>query len=77
MGLVDSLIDARGAGFMGQLATILYNFCEPTNLPQLLALKQTSIPTETVLEQHRHTELTEMRKNFSSPAYTAARKAFV
>lgn len=77
MGLIDYLIDARGAGFMGQLATILYNFCEPTNLPALLALKQTSIPPEAVLEQHRHNELSEMQKNFASTVYTAARKAFV
>jgi putative two-component system protein, hydrogenase maturation factor HypX/HoxX len=77
MGLVDSLIDARGAGFMGRLATILYNFCEPMNLPALLELKRSSIPPEAVLEQHRRNELTEMRKNFSSPAYTAARKTFV
>ncbi len=77
MGLVDSLIDARGAGFMGQLATILYNFCEPTNLPSLLELKQASIPPEAVLEQYRRNELAEMQKNFSSPAYIKARKAFV
>jgi putative two-component system protein, hydrogenase maturation factor HypX/HoxX len=77
MGLVDTLIDAKGSGFMGQLATYLYDLCEPTKLPRLLELKQATIPTRSVLEQHRYNELTKMRRNFLSPTYHAARKAFV
>jgi putative two-component system protein, hydrogenase maturation factor HypX/HoxX len=77
LGLVDKLIDARGTGFMAQLATYFYDVCEPTNLPTLLESKQKAIPSEAMLEQHRHSELSEMQKNFSSAAYTAARKAFV
>ncbi len=77
MGLVDALIDARGTSFMQQLEGILEHFCEPINLSMLLALKQTSAPTVSILEQHRRNELAEMQKNFSSAAYTAARKAFV
>jgi putative two-component system protein, hydrogenase maturation factor HypX/HoxX len=77
LGLVDELIDARGTGFMAQLATYLYDLCEPTKLPSLLELKQASIPAREVLEHHRHNELSEMKKNFSSLAYMTARKAFV
>jgi putative two-component system protein, hydrogenase maturation factor HypX/HoxX len=77
MGLIDAVIDKRGTNFMAQLKNTLHNFCEPTNLPHLLALKQTSTPSEAVLEQHRTHEPSKMQKNFLSPAYTAARKAFV
>lgn len=77
LGLVDELIDARETGFMAHLATYLYDLCEPTKLPELLESKQKAVPSKKMLEQHRHNELSEMKKNFSSLAYTAARKAFV
>jgi putative two-component system protein, hydrogenase maturation factor HypX/HoxX len=77
MGLVDALIDARGTGFTGQLASYLYDRCEPTNLPGLLESKQKALPSRAVLEQHRTRELATMQKNFLSPAYHKARKAFV
>jgi putative two-component system protein, hydrogenase maturation factor HypX/HoxX len=77
LGLVDELVDARGTGFMAQLATYLYDLCEPTKLPKLLESKQKTVPSEATLEQHRHNELQNMRQNFLSPAYHAARKAFV
>lgn len=77
MGLVDTLIDGRGTGFMAELASYLYDLCEPTNLPRLLESKQKAMPPHAVLERHRERELTNMQKNFSSPAYHKARKAFV
>jgi putative two-component system protein, hydrogenase maturation factor HypX/HoxX len=77
LGLVDELVDARGTGFMAQLATYLYDICEPTKLPRLLESKQKAIPSEAMLEQHRHRELQQMRQDFLSPVYQAARKAFV
>jgi putative two-component system protein, hydrogenase maturation factor HypX/HoxX len=77
LGLVDVLIDAKGAGFMGQLASYLYDLCEPTKLPRLLQSKRATIPTQVVLEQHRRNELMKMQQNFRSPAYHTARKAFV
>jgi putative two-component system protein, hydrogenase maturation factor HypX/HoxX len=77
MGLVDRLIDAKGSGFMARLATYLSDVCEPTKFSGLLESKQAVLPTREVLGQHRHNELAKMRKDFSSRAYTAARKAFV
>jgi putative two-component system protein, hydrogenase maturation factor HypX/HoxX len=77
MGLVDTLIDAKGADFMARLATYLHDVCEPTKFSGLLELKLATLPTREVLEGHRHNELNEMQKNFSSRAYVAARNAFV
>jgi putative two-component system protein, hydrogenase maturation factor HypX/HoxX len=77
MGLVDTLIDARGAGFMGQLTTYLYDLCEPTKLPRLLQSKRAALPTKVVLEQHRRNELTKMQRDFNTSRYQKARRAFV
>jgi putative two-component system protein, hydrogenase maturation factor HypX/HoxX len=68
MGLVDTLIDAKGADFMARLATYLHDVCEPTKFSGLLELKLATLPTREVLEGHRHNELNEMQKNFSSRA---------
>jgi putative two-component system protein, hydrogenase maturation factor HypX/HoxX len=75
IGLVDVLIDARGAAFMARLATYLDGLCEATKL--LLRSKQEALPPAAVLEQYRLDELARMRMDFNGPAYEAARKAFV
>jgi putative two-component system hydrogenase maturation factor HypX/HoxX len=50
MNLVNALIDARGTGFMAELASYLYDVCEPTNLPRLLEFKQKNMPSKASLE---------------------------
>lgn len=77
LGLVDELMDARKTSFMEQLATYLYSVCEPTKFPKLLEYKQKATPSKQILEQHRRSELAKMKQDFLSPAYHAARKAFV
>jgi putative two-component system hydrogenase maturation factor HypX/HoxX len=77
IGLVDVLIDARGAGFMAQLAACLHDWCEPAKLAELLQTKREALPDAAVLHQYRLDELAKMRTDFNSPAYNAARKAFV
>jgi putative two-component system protein, hydrogenase maturation factor HypX/HoxX len=77
IGLVDMLIDARGAGFMARLATWLRDGCEPARLAGLLASKRKALAPAAVLQQHRLAELAQMRIDFSGTAYAAARKAFV
>jgi putative two-component system hydrogenase maturation factor HypX/HoxX len=77
IGLVDVLIDARGAAFMARLATYLDDLCEPTKLPGLLQSKREALPPAAVLQQYRLEELAAMRMDFNGPAYEAARKAFV
>ena len=76
-GLVDVLIDARGAGFMAQLAACLHDWCEPAKLAGLLQTKREALPDASVLHQYRLDELAKMRMDFNGPAYNAARKAFV
>jgi putative two-component system protein, hydrogenase maturation factor HypX/HoxX len=77
IGLVDVLIDARGAGFMAQLATCLNDWCEPARLAGLLESKREALPDAAVLQQYRVDELAKMRMDFTGPAYNAARRAFV
>ena len=77
IGLVDVLIDARGAAFMARLATYLDSLCEPTTLAGLLQSKREALPPAAVLQQYRLDELAKMRMDFNGPAYEAARKAFV
>ena len=77
MGLVDVLIDARGSGFMGQLASYLGGLSSPVKLGRLLQAKREALPSAEVLEQYRRAELARMRIDFDGPAYAAARKAFV
>jgi putative two-component system protein, hydrogenase maturation factor HypX/HoxX len=77
IGLVDMLIDARGADFMARLADWLQALCEPTQFARLLLQKRQALPDAAVLRQYRMHELAQMRKDFKSPAYRAARKAFV
>ena len=77
IGLVDVLIDARGAGFMAQLAACLNDWREPAKLAGLLQSKRGALPDAAVLHQHRLDELARMRMDFHGPAYSAARKAFV
>lgn len=77
LGLVDVLIDARGAGFMRQLAAHLHDWCRATKLPGLLESKRKAIAPAAVLQRHRLDELARMRMDFNGAAYSAARKAFV
>jgi putative two-component system protein, hydrogenase maturation factor HypX/HoxX len=76
IGLVDELIDERGAAFMARLATYLDGLCEPTKLPGLLQSKREALPPAAVLQQYRLDELAQMRMDFEGPAYDAAREAF-
>jgi putative two-component system protein, hydrogenase maturation factor HypX/HoxX len=77
IGLADVLIDARGAAFSARLANCLNDWCEPATLAGLLQSKREALPDAAVLQQHRRDELAQMRIDFSGPAYSAARKAFV
>jgi putative two-component system protein, hydrogenase maturation factor HypX/HoxX len=77
IGLVDVLIDARGVGFIAQLATWLRDLCEPAKLAGSLQKKREALPDAAVLHRYREDELAKMRMDFNSPAYNAARKAFV
>lgn len=77
LGLVDMLIDARGAGFMAHLAGWLRDLCEPAQLARLLQTKRQALPDAAALQQYRLDELAQMHKDFDSPTYSAARKAFV
>jgi putative two-component system protein, hydrogenase maturation factor HypX/HoxX len=77
IGLVDELIDERGAAFMARLAIWLHDLCEPAKLAGLLEKKRTVLPDAAVLQQYRVDELAQMRMDFKGPAYDAARKAFV
>jgi putative two-component system protein, hydrogenase maturation factor HypX/HoxX len=77
IGLVDVLIDARGAAFMARLATDLHDWCDSAELAGLLRSKREALPDAAVLHQHRLDELARMRMDFNGPAYNAARKAFV
>ena len=77
IGLVDVLIDARGARFMAHLATCLHQWCEPARLAGRLRSKRQALPTAAVLQQHRLDELAQMRTDVNGPTYNAARKAFV
>jgi putative two-component system protein, hydrogenase maturation factor HypX/HoxX len=77
VGLVDVLIDARGAGFMSTLTAHLHDWCRPVTLADLLASKRAALAPATILQRCRIDELARMRRDFESPAYHAARKAFV
>ena len=77
MGLVDALIDARGAGFMRQLASYLRDWVGPTRMPGLLRSKRQALPSASALRQYRLDELARMRIDFAGTAYETARKAFV
>ncbi len=77
IGLVDAVIDARGAGFMSGLSRCLHDWCDPATLPGLLESKRRSLPSAAVLQQHRLDELAQMRRDFMGAAFEAARKAFV
>jgi len=77
IGLVDVLIDARGASFMAQLAACLHDWCEPAKLAGLLRAKRDALPDAATLRLYRAAELAQMAMDFNGPAYSAARKAFV
>jgi putative two-component system protein, hydrogenase maturation factor HypX/HoxX len=77
LGLVDMLIDARGAAFMARLAAWLHDLCVPAALAGLLAGKRQALPDAATLHRHRLYELAQMRMDFNGPAYSAARQAFV
>jgi putative two-component system protein, hydrogenase maturation factor HypX/HoxX len=77
IGLVDVLIDARGAAFMSALTKHVNDWCRPVTLADLLESKRAALVPATILQRYRIDELARMRRDFESPAYHAARKAFV
>jgi putative two-component system hydrogenase maturation factor HypX/HoxX len=77
IGLVDVLIDARGAGFMAQLAACLHDWCEPAKLAGLLQTKREALPDAAVLHQYRLDELAQRCARISTARPTTQRKAFV
>ena len=62
---------------MARLAACLRDLCEPSKLAGLLRAKREALPQAAVLQQHRLSELAQMRLDFNGAAYSAARKAFV